>query len=97
MTVEGTIKAAECLAGEKVLCENCEYSGFPYPICSRLAAKDTLALINRQKADIERLQSMNQSKLDTIHDLRAEIEELKLEMSYMSKPNTIGDKHEMGG
>ena len=30
--------------------------------------------INRQKAEIERLKSMNQSKLDMIHDLRAEIE-----------------------
>lgn len=30
--------------------------------------------INRQKAELERLKSMNQSKLDMIHDLRAEIE-----------------------
>lgn len=28
--------------------------------------------------------------------LREEIQKLRLEMSYMSQPNTIGDKHDMG-
>jgi hypothetical protein len=34
-------------------------------------------LNGKQKEDIERLQSMNQAKLDTIHDLMAEVERLK--------------------
>jgi hypothetical protein len=38
--------------------------------------------INLQKAEIERL--------------KAENGELKLKMSYMKEPNTIGDIHEMG-
>jgi hypothetical protein len=42
----------------------------------------TLDLINRQKAEIERLQ--------------IEVSKLKKEMSYMINPNTIGDKYEMG-
>lgn len=31
-----------------------------------------------------------------IAEQKAEIERLKLEMSYMKSPNTIGDRHEMG-
>ena len=40
-------------------------------------------LINRQKDEIERLKTENGK--------------LKSEMSYMINPNTIGDRHEMGG
>lgn len=43
------------------------------------ALQTTFALINRQKEEITRLQSMNQAKLDTIHDLRADIEILESE------------------
>ena len=39
--------------------------------------------INRQKAEIERLQSMNKDKLDMIHDLQAEIERLNDELKTM--------------
>lgn len=39
--------------------------------------RDTIDLINRQKAEIVRLQSMNQAKLDMIHDLQAEIERFR--------------------
>ena len=42
----------------------------------------TIALIKRQQAEIERLKTEN--------------DKLKLDMSYMNKPNTIGDIHEMG-
>ena len=34
---------------------------------------DVIECINRKNAEIERLKSMNQSKLDTIHDIRAEL------------------------
>lgn len=42
-------------------------------------SSDLLNLINRQKAEIERLKSMNQSKLDIIHDVRADLETAKSE------------------
>lgn len=45
-------------------------------------SSDVLDLIKRQKAEIERL--------------KAENNKLKLDMSYMIKPNTIGNVHEMG-
>lgn len=35
-----------------------------------------LDLINRQQMEIDRLKSMNQAKLDTIHDLQVEVERL---------------------
>jgi cell division protein FtsB len=44
--------------------------------------KNALDLINRQKAENERLTKENTK--------------LKHEMSYMIRPNTIGDTHEMG-
>lgn len=44
---------------------------------------ETIDLITRQQAEIERLQSMNQAKLETIHDLQTEIENLKIELSSM--------------
>lgn len=47
-----------------------------------LSKEDVLAiddLMNRQKAEIERLQSMNQAKLDMIHDLRTDVETARAE------------------
>jgi chromosome segregation ATPase len=63
-----------------------------------------------QKAEIERLKNdLAISKKETKRymtsyktakaenkELKAKIDKLKLEMSYMSSPNTIGDRHEMG-
>ena len=54
-------------------CDECPYKG---KMCNIILTKDTLDLINRQKAEIERLQSMNQAKLDTIHDLMEKVETL---------------------
>lgn len=57
-------------------CENCPYSkkcdGTEHII-------QAIDLINRQKAEIERLKSMNQSKLDIIHDVRTDLETAKSE------------------
>lgn len=41
--------------------------------------------INRQKEEIERLQSMNQAKLDMIHDLQAEIGKLENDLAISKK------------
>ena len=40
---------------------------------------DLIDLIERQQAEIERLKSMNQSKRDIIHDIRADLETAKAE------------------
>jgi hypothetical protein len=48
-------------------------------ICPFHACDHALDLINRQKAEIERLKAMNQAKLDMIHDIRARLEVVKSE------------------
>ena len=49
------VKALECLGGDEVLCRECAYGHIPYPVCKKLAAKNALDLINRQKAEIDKL------------------------------------------
>lgn len=58
--------------------EDC--STYAYHYCSECGFKDgdllkaALDIINRQQAEIVRLKSMNQAKLDAIHDLQAQNE-----------------------
>lgn len=54
--------------------ENCEGDE-----CEKVISENILDLINRLKAEIERLKSMNQSKLDIIHDVRTDLETAKSE------------------
>ena len=77
ITDEEIIKALECLFG-CVDCRKCPYSPrYKFPLCQQQVAKDTRDIIVRQQAETLRLKSMNQAKLDTIHDLQTEIEGLK--------------------
>ncbi len=56
MTDEQIIKGLECLASEKdVLCAGCEYRHFRGYTCHKANAKDAIALIQRQKAEIDKL------------------------------------------
>jgi hypothetical protein len=73
------IKALECCS--KPYCRKCPLykNTINTKNCIIQLSTNALALINRQKAEIERLESMNQSKLDLIHDLRAELETAKAE------------------
>lgn len=55
MTDNEIIKALECLRGNAFDCGECPYcSCYPAP-CEQQVAKDALSLINRQKAEIEKL------------------------------------------
>jgi archaellum component FlaC len=95
MTDTEIIKALECC--KKDDCDNCPND---FGNCYANLAGYALDLINRQKAEIKRLEkeleteknqvirlenqigrllSMNQAKLDTIHDIMAENERLKTE------------------
>ena len=57
MTDNEIIKAMQCVIGNDVSCSECEYQkALPFPSCRRMCAKNALDLINRQKAEIERLQ-----------------------------------------
>ena len=56
MTDAEIIKALECIASkENVLCDSCPNKKFHLLECHRQGAKNALDLINRQKAEIERL------------------------------------------
>ena len=56
----------------KALEEEIEYGCGHYIEIEMSTIKDTFDLINRLQAENERLWSMNQAKLDTIHDLQEE-------------------------
>lgn len=63
MTDNEIIKALECLCWRPSKCRECPYSPrYEFPLCQRQIAKDSLDLINRQKAEIERLKSANDEK-----------------------------------
>lgn len=65
MTEKDIIKALECIASkENVLCKNCPYNKYHLMECHRTASKDALDLINRQQAEIERLQNENNQFAD---------------------------------
>lgn len=65
MTDKEIIKALECIASKKdVLCKNCTYNKYHLMECHRTASKDAIDLINRQQAEIERLQTENNQFAD---------------------------------
>lgn len=74
MTDKDIIKALKCCSYDNYQCDNCPYA---YKTCT--VYKDAIDLINRQKAEIERLRSMNRAKLATIHDLQIELKTAKSE------------------
>ena len=65
------IKALECCGNQTYSCKDKQ--------CRAKALGDAVDFINQQDAEIERLKSMNQAKLDMIHDLREEFEKIKAE------------------
>ena len=80
-------KALECCSNGTI-CKECPFFTTSAK-CVNDAMQAALDLINRQEAEKAELQR-------EIASYKSEIENLKLEMSYMKNPNTIGDSHEMG-
>ena len=80
MTDNEIIKALECCIADK--CMECPLRKIPKVKGCMNRLSFALDLIKRQQAEIERLRDENNK--------------LKLDMSYMIKPNTIGNVHEMG-
>lgn len=58
MTDNEIIQALKCLRGDEIPCKDCAYKNDAFA-CRRMAAIDTLDLINRQQAEIERLNAEN--------------------------------------
>ena len=74
LTDNEIVKALECCSYITGVCpEHCPLMNDDG--CRNILAEKALEIINRQKAEIERLEAMNQAKLDIIHDLRERLGE----------------------
>ena len=79
MTDNEIERVSECLKGEKSLCNSCSY-GARYPDCKKYAIRDILNLINRQKAEIERLNGENKAFGEIIKKQDDEISVLRKDL-----------------
>lgn len=69
MTDNEIIKFMQCVMGNDANCSECEYQKtLPFPSCRRMCAKNALDLINRQKAEIERLEKEIKDKERAYND-----------------------------
>ena len=112
MTDNDIIKALECCTKSQTNedCKKlrCTFFDEDIDMCGTINSEtiiqqNALDLINRQKEMIdgliagqETLQKALAKKNAEIESLKEALKDLKREMSYMSSPNTIGDRHEMG-
>ena len=80
MTDKEIIKALECLEGEMIPCKDCSYVNYARFDCKRQAAKDTLDLINRQKAEIESNKAKIKISAECIARQDKEIERLNKQL-----------------
>ena len=80
-TDDEVIKALECcVEGTSEACRKCVFGLTPpYPVCKTVVEKYALALINRQKAEIERLELLTQSLNLVITELQKDCENTKAE------------------
>lgn len=71
MTDNEIIKAMQCVIGNGVSCSECEYQkALPFPSCRRMCAENALDLINRQKAEIERLKNIDGLNIFTTNHMK---------------------------
>ena len=84
MTDEQIEKGLECLASEKdVLCAGCEYRHFDGNTCHKANAKDAIALIQRHRAEIDRLTT-------ELEAMRMECNSLKMRLAC-SRAGAVGE------
>lgn len=77
MTDEQIIKALECCGEHKRFCDGCTYNNKTVEYCDSDLCKDAVALIKRQKAEIDILIRKKDTLRDEIAEQKAEIERLK--------------------
>ena len=88
MTDNEIIKAMQCVIGNDVNCSECTYQKvLPFPSCRMMCAKNALDLINRQKAEKERLEDENYTLKNKIEIRDNLIEQLGSDIDI--KYNTI--------
>jgi len=75
MTDNEIIKALECIAGDEIECSKCAYHDIDR--CGVWVPKDAIDLINRQKAEIERLQEKLNIKSGMLNQVAKRLNILK--------------------
>lgn len=90
MTDNEIIKAMQCVIGNDVKCSECTYQKvLPFPSCRRKCAKNALDLINRQKAEIEKLKQENDFFRKTITENAQRALEVTVEEIEKAKSEAI--------
>lgn len=78
MTDNEIIKAFECLCWHHSKCRECPYSPrYEFPLCQRQISKDSLDLINRQKAEIDSAKAKIEICAEVIERQDTEIKRVK--------------------
>lgn len=90
MTDNEIIKAMQCVIGNDVKCSECTYQKvLPFPSCRRMCAKNALDLINRQKAENEKLKQENEFFRKTITENAQRALEVAVEEIETAKSEAI--------
>ena len=71
------IKALECCSEYKTFCDECSYRLKRVEYCDSDLLKDAIALINRQKAEIDILIRKKDALRDEVESLREENKQIK--------------------
>ena len=71
------IKALECCSEYKTFCDECSYRLKRVEYCDSDLLKDAVALINRQKAEIDILIRKKDALRDEVESLREENKQIK--------------------
>ncbi|MBO5957523.1 MAG: hypothetical protein J6Q39_08210 [Bacteroidales bacterium] len=92
MTDSEIIKALECPASEvDVLCAECPYRTHNGLTCHSALAKDTIDLINRQKAEIETLERKLYDEGEALLALNHQLLTVKVEAIKDFVKELVGD------
>lgn len=90
MTDNEITKGMECVIGNDVNCSECAYQKvLPFPSCRMMYAKNALDLINRQKAEIEKLKQENEFCHKTITENAQRALEVAVEEIETAKSEAI--------
>lgn len=86
MTDNDIIKAMQCVIGYDASCSECAYQkALRFPSCRNMCAKNALDLINRQKAEIEKLNIELQAMRSAANSLKMHYEESQAEIERLNK------------
>lgn len=88
------INALKCISGEDVYCEECSYSALSrYNFCIKRCAKDAIALINRQQAEIDNLRADKEALINGQETLQKNLPKVMAERLKEKANSGFWDEH----